>query len=269
MPAIDTVYTFVANPGAGPTATAAAAGDSLNVRDFDKEGGHHAWLEHMIRRGVTAGYARVRSPRLHDNVTGINQFSAEAVDTLGFPPESACDLWPNDGLIVEMSGGAAETDAVVLSIYYENLGGVNARLAHWSDISDSIRNYKAFQTAAPAGANAWTDTVITTTENQLHADSDYAVLGYRTSASVAAVAIKGPDTGNLRIGGPGAAVAYDTERWFLEMDELSENQPYVPIIAANNRGSLYVSAVDVAAVAGLTVTLFCAELSVRFTNPPA
>lgn len=264
MPAIDTVYTFATNPGAGPAAAAAATGDSLAVRDFDKAASS-AYLEQLIRRGATAGFARVRSPRLHDNTTGINAFSAEVVDTMSFPIEAQQELWPNDGLIVELSGGAAESDAAVLSIYYENLGGVNARLASWGDIKGNVKSYKSFQTAAPAGANAWTDTVITTTENQLHADSDYAVLGYRSSASVAAVGVKGPDTGNLRICGPGSTTTLDTADWFVRNNRLS-GLPYIPVLNANNRGSLAISAVDVAAVAGLVVTLFCAELDARFTG---
>lgn len=259
MPAIDTVYTFVANPGAGPTAFAAAAGDSLNVRNFNS-GTDQCYLEQMWRRGATAGYARVRSPRLHDNVTGLNLYSGEVIDTLSFPIEAAQPLAPVDALIVEGSGGGAETDAAVLSLYYTNIQGSNARLNGWGDISGLIKSYKPFQVAAPAGANAWTDTVITTTENQLHADTDYAVLGYRSSAAAGAVGIKGQETGNLRICGPGTTTTLDTTDWFLRNARLS-GLPYIPVFNSNNRASVYVSAIDVAAVAGLIVTLFCAELS--------
>ncbi len=259
MPALDTIYTYATNPGAGPAATAPAVGDSLSVRDFNAAQSQ-ATLEGMWRRGATAGYARVRSPRLHDNVTGLNGYSAEVVDTLPFPLPAGQGLWPNDNLIVEVSGGGAETDAAVLSIYYEQLGGVNARLAHWSDLLPNVKSYKMFQVAAPTAANAWTDTVITTTENQLHADSDYALLGYRSNTAVAAVGFKGPDTGNLRICGPGTTTTLDTTDWFIRND-MQGGTPYVPVFAANNRGSLYVSTIDVAAQAGLIVTLFCAEMA--------
>lgn len=259
MPAIDTIYTFVANPGAGPTATAPAPGDSLTVRNFNANT-DQAYIEHLFRRGATAGYARVRSPRLHDNVTGINFYSAEAEDTLVLPNQVSQSLYPSDNLVMEVSGGAAETDAMVALLYYTNAQGLNARLAHWGDISGIIKSIKTFQTAAPAGANAWTDTLITTTENQLHADSDYAVLGYRVSAPVAAVGIKGQETGNLRICGPGAVLGLDTSDWFVRWN-VQSGQPSIPVFNANNRFSVYVSAVDVAAVAGLIVTLVCAELS--------
>lgn len=258
MVAIDTVYTSVANPSTGPTATAPATGDSLQVRSFSAPAS--ADLLQLWRRGVTAGYARIRSPRLHDNQTGINVYGAEAIDTLGLPNQAQQPLYSADALIVEMSGGAAETDAAVFQVFYSQLDGVQARLASWGDISAMQKNTKSFQVAAPAGANAWTDTVITTTENQLHADSYYAVLGYRSSASAAAVGFKSPETGDLRVCGPGTTTTLDTSDWFIRLSRDS-GVPAIPIFAANNRGAAYVSAVDVAAVAGLIVTLNCIELT--------
>ena len=263
MVAIDTVYTSVANPGAGPTATAAAAGDSLTIRNFDM-GSSAARIEHAFRRGVTSGFARIRSPRMHDNATGINWFAGETVDTLTIPHEVSQPVYPADTLITEISGGAAETDALGFIVYYDNLPGISAQLKAPGDIVGNIRNLKHFQVAAPAGANAWTDTVITTTENQLHADADYAVLGYKVSATCALVGIKGPETGNLRVCGPGTTTGMDTSDWFLRWSRLTQ-RPCVPVFNANNRAGVFVSAVDVAAVAGLTVTLICAELVGRVT----
>lgn len=262
MPAIDTIYTFATNPGAGGAAAAAAPGDSLQVRSFSNPAS--AYLEHGIRRGVTAGFAQITSPRLHDNNTGINWDTGEAVDTLVFPNELEQPLYSADNLAVKVSGGGAESDAVVLMNWYSQLDGISARLAQWSDISGMVKNVKHFQVAAPAGANAWTDTVITTTENQLHADSYYACVGYKCSAACAAVGIKAPETGDLRVCGPGTTTGIDTADWFLRWAKNS-GRPAIPVFAANNRGAIFVSAVDVAAVAGLIVTLVCLELT---GNPP-
>jgi hypothetical protein len=258
MVAIDTIYTGAVNPGAGPAATVPATGDSLTVRAFSAPA--TAYLMQMWRRGATAGYARVRSPRLHDNQTGINVFGAETIDTLGLPGAPNQPLYSVDNLIVECSGGAAESDAVCLSNFYSQLDGVNARLASWSDLVGMQKNIKSFQVAAPAGAGSWTDTVITTTENQLHADSYYAVIGYRASVSVAAVAFKSPETGDLRVGGPGTTTSLDTADYFYRQSR-DEGVPSIPVFAANNRFASYVSAVDVAAAAGLVVTLNCLELT--------
>ena len=265
MPAIDTVYTFATNPGAGPAATAPAAGDNLTVRNFNAAT-DQATLEQLIRRGATAGFARVRSPRLHDVATGINWNTSETVDTLTLPNQLAQPLYPADNLITEISGGAAESDALVMLIHYTNLPGVSGQFMSPGDLQGNVRNVKAFQVAAPAGANAWTDTVITTTENLLHADADYAVLGYKASTTCAAVAVKAPETGNLRVGGPGTTTGLDTADWFIRWSRDS-GYPAIPVFNANNRFGVFVSCVDVAAVAGEIVTLICAELTNRFTSP--
>lgn len=264
MPAIDTVYTSVLNPGAALTATAAAVGDSLGVRNFDSSS-QQANLEHVIRRGATAGQASVQSPRMHDNATGINWTSGEVVDTLTLPNEAYQPLYPADTLVAKVSGGAAETDAIGLIIYYTDIPGLKGQFIAPGDLQGQIRNLKAFQVAAPAGANAWTDTVITTTENQLHADADYAVLGYKASATCTFVGLKAPETGNLRVCGPGTTVGIDTADWFVRMSKDS-GFAAIPVFNANNRAGAFVSAIDVAAVAGLIVTLICAELANRVTT---
>jgi hypothetical protein len=258
MAAIDSVYTSVANPGSSFTATAATTGDSLSVRNFPSPG--QAYLAQVIRRGATAGPSRVRSPRLHDSQTGINTWSAEVVDVLPYPLQFVQTLVANDTLIAEIEGGTAETDAIGLVNYYTDLPGSVARLANWGDISGIIKNAKAFYTVAAAGNNVWTDTPITTTDNQLHANEDYAILGYRTDAACALVGVKGQETGNLRNCGPGTTSSLDTTNWYVRMSEAS-GMPCIPVFNANNRFSFYVSAVDVAAIATLHVTLFCVELS--------
>lgn len=265
MPAIDSVYTFATNPGASLTATAPATGDSLTVRNFDSSS-QIASLEHAFRRGATAGQASIQSPRLHDNATGLNWTSGEVVDTLVFPNEAYQPLYPADTLVAKVTGGAAESDAVAFLVYYSDIPGLSGQFIAPGDLQGNIKNLKPFQIAAPAGANAWTDTVITTTENQLHADADYAVLGYKSSASAALVGVKAPETGNLRVCGPGTTVGIDTADWFVRW---SKNSGYaaIPVFNANNRAGVFASAVDVAAVAGLIVTLFLAELQNRVTRP--
>lgn len=260
MAAIDSIFSFVANPSATYTATAASPGDSLTVRNFPTTS--PAYLEHLIRRGATKGSGRVRSPRLHDNVTGINFATSEVVDTLVLPNQINQPLYPSDTLIAEITGGASETDGLGMLIYYTQVQGITARLNMWGDISGLIKSVKPFQVAVTNSGTAgtWTDTLITTTENQFHADSDYAVLGYKTDTTVAMVGLKGQETGNLRICGPGTTTGLDTADWFARWSR-DGNVPAIPVFNANNRFSVYVSTCDVAASTAQIVTLICAELS--------
>ena len=264
MVAIDSVYTSVANPGASYTATTAATGDSLQIRNFPT--GSKAHLCHAIRRGATAGSARLRSPRLHDNATGINWYSGEVCDLLTLPNYVEQDLYPADTLIAEVTGGAAENDALGFISFYESLPGADAKLFSPGDIIGNIKSLKLFQVALGGAmvANTWSDTVITTTENQLHANIDYAVLGYRTSVACAMIGLKAPETGNLRVCGPGAVNTLDTSDWFMRW-AADSGRPTIPVFNANNRAAVFASSVDVGTPQP-TITLVCAELARNLTG---
>src|SRR6266568_1998125 len=204
--AFDSVLAAAINPGAGgATATVTASGDPLSVRNF-VDGTAAAYLELITRMGTTAGFAQVQSPLFHDNVQGIRITPGESPSVYGIPGLAAEQLHPQDTLAVSVAGGAAETDIVILHNYYTDLPGAAARLHSWGDIAGNIAHVKPIRVAVTTSATigAWADTVITTTENLLKANTDYAVLGYSTNTALGAIGIKGPDTSNLRATGPGA-----------------------------------------------------------------
>ena len=64
----------------------------------------------------------------------------------------------------------------------------------------------------------------------------------------------GIDTGQQKIGGPGDPDPILTSRQFVRLSQ-ETGRPYVPIINANNAGSTFVQAVDVAAATATHVTL--------------
>lgn len=264
--ALDTIVTSAINPGAGPTAfTAAVSGDSLQVRNFPDSA--VAKLIQMTRRGATTGFMRVRSPLLHDNVRGIMVTSGQTPSLWSIPQETAQPLYGQDTLIVEGSGGAAETDLIILTIYYSDLIGGAARLHMRGDVFGSVRSLKPLTVAVTSSATigAWTDTVITTTEDLLHANRDYAVLGYATNVALGWVAIKGIDTSNLRVGGPGSVNLEDTTNYFVSNSDLHQI-PFIPVFNSANKGGTFVSVVDSTASTAATITLFLAELTSNLPN---
>jgi hypothetical protein len=261
---VDTVAGSVANPGAGGAAVAVAAGDTFTVRNFNVQAG--AKLLGVIRGGATAGFARVRSPLLHDPTQGIRFFSGQAVSTFLFPQEVGQPLRASDALTVEVSGGGAETDAVALQVYYADLPGASARLHSWGDISGVIKNIKPIVVAIATGAaGTWVDTVITTTEDLTHANTDYAVLGYVVDVATMVVGIKGTDTANFRVAGPGTTLAEDTSSYFVQRS-VREGVPYIPVFNAANKASTFVSSFHHGATQNVNVTLVCAELSQNLAN---
>lgn len=260
MPAIDTVVGKVTNAGATLTAVTFNSGDSGVVRNFAQT--DRAYLERITRAGASSGMARVLSPLLHDNVRGISFTSAETPTHYLMPQQRGELLNPQDTLTVQCTGGTAETDLVALSIYYTNLPGAHARLYNWSDIMPLIAHIKPMEVDVTNSATigAWTDTVITTTENLLKANTDYAVLGYVTDIVQGMVGIKGLETNNLRVCGPGATLTDTTSNYFVEWSQ-REQLPHIPVFNAANAGSTYVSTCDTTASTTPKVQLILAQLT--------
>jgi hypothetical protein len=181
------------------------------------------------------------------------------------PRETGQPVYGADVTQVTISGGGAETDGVAFGIYYTDLPGVQAVLKSPGDILPMIANIKPVEVdvAATATAFLWNDTVITATENLLKANTYYAILGYETDTAAVAVGVKGPETGNLRLCGPGAVSGFLLADYFVEMS-LRHGNPYIPVFNANNRANFFVSTAFAAVAGTIKITLNLAELIQSF-----
>jgi hypothetical protein len=261
--AIDTILAFSTQGGAGafPIQLAATPGDSLTLRSTN--GTSAVDLEGVITGSNAGGQLfRIASPLLHDNVTGLTWAAPENPAPFLLPANIQVPLASQDTLAAYGSCGAATTITMGLVVRYADLRGTSSDLYSWGDIASDIKQIKSIQVALNAIAvGAWTDTLITVTENQLHADSSYAVLGWEASPAVDIVGVKGVATGNLRMCGPGVATSLDISSYFIYQSEQG-SMPYIPVFQANDRNSFYVSAANHAAVGGAatTISLLVAEL---------
>jgi hypothetical protein len=264
MVALDTVLVDVHNASGaaiGLTAGTAANGDSLTIRNFPDSS--WARLEAVSLMAGTAGrQVQVKSPAFHDNVTGLTWKTTESPAEFLLPREVGQPLTRGDTLSVLMDAAATSDSVCTLHNYYAQGAGSDGRYYSWGDISSIIKTIKPVQVAITTSATIgqWTDTVITTTDNQLHADTDYAVLGYYTDVSLVAIGIKGQDTGNLRACGPGMIGSLDPTDYFVQMSQL-HGTPHIPVINSNNKASIYLSAAANTASVAATPTLILAELS--------
>src|SRR6267142_4962407 len=216
MAAIDTVAVFSTQGAASPfpTALAAAPGDSLSIRNFPLSA--NASIEALLYAAGGNQRVRVVSPNLHDNQTGITFEPLESPAQFLVPQSQSINVQANDQLAVFGGIAAAGTIAGALQIYYSQLPGIMARLHSWGDISGNIRYTKSVEVdlgAIAVGALIFTFT--TTTENQLHANKDYAVLGYQLATALTCFGVKGSATGNLRACGPGASTTLDITEYFV------------------------------------------------------
>jgi hypothetical protein len=135
-----------------------------------------------------------------------------------------------------------------------------------ADIDQIVANVKPITVAITTSATIgqWTDTVVTTTEDLTKANTDYAVLGYATSAALGMVAVKGSDVSNFRVGGPGSTNLEDTSNYFVRMSDY-HGIPFIPVFNAANKNAFFVSTVDSAASTASTITLFCAQRAQNVT----
>lgn len=244
--AMQVVSGFVTAPSTTFTAWGLGSGDSLSVRNCPD--GAQIHLMNMWADNQAAGFLRVRSALLHDNVIGITAgiLISEVFPLL--PMGLGQSLKSQDLLIVEQTGSAVAGDieSGSLLIYYEDLPGADARLATYDQIKNRIESFMTVTNTLSSGtAGGYSgEEAINAEVDQFKANRDYALLGYLNGAECCTIGWRGPDTSNLRVGGPGHEVARDvTANWFVSLS-LASGKPCIPIINAANKAATLIDCVQ-------------------------
>ena len=172
-------------------------------------------------------------------------------------------IFPSDVLTINANGTAADNVNVTLQVYYPNLPGIDARFATSSWVRANIKNLCGVRVSPTSGAGTYGATVaLNSVTNLLHANTDYAVLGFTAQTPIASLVIQGIDTGNQRVGGPVLAAPEHDAFLFADMSD-KYGVPLIPIINSNNAGAITVAAAHTAAAAKV-VDIQLAELTVPF-----
>lgn len=258
---MEVIDTFNTNSNAVLTALAPFPGDTLTVRNFESP--DNAWLVDTWSAAAAASIYRIRSPRLHDNQQGIRFRTVAAAVRALFTELEIQKLYAQDTLIMELAGGAAETDGASVLIYYTGLAGSNARLSTLDSITSRIVNLVNVEVAVGAGAAVGTriaGVAINATFDLLIANTDYALLGYESDTTGLSVGFRGPDTGNYRVGGPMTTERIETRDWFVRLNR-KLGLPTIPVINSANKAGTFVDNAQVVAGAASNITLALAELA--------
>lgn len=248
------------NPGAALTALTPGGGDSFTVRNFDLS--QKAYLEGVWGQSATAGQVRVRSSKMHDPVNGLlfDLPAAQIRDLLGDAIDTP--LFPQDALTFEIAGGAAETDSAALMIYYDNLPGPTDTMVSWEQVQarkDSVTTTR-IGVAGPVAAGDWSPgTALSGGSGVLDANTQYAVLGYQMGTACNAFAIRGTDTANLKVGGPGPTEPLETRDWFVRMSQALK-RPHIPVINSANLANIFAFVALNTAAGTVQVDLVLAKL---------
>lgn len=252
---------FATNPGAANTALTVAPGDSFSVDVFDpsaKAGIIAEWASN-----ATGGVTRIKSPRFHDNLQGIRLQVPAGDDLYPFLPRVPQALYPGDTVSVDTTGGGAEVDAVSMLWYYDNVPGIDAPLQSWAQVQDRIVDYIGLEVDLTSGATAGNYGGARTLQQDfqvMKADVSYALLGYTALSKFCTLGITGPDTGKVRVGGPGSVQTEFTQDWFVRLGDLT-GKPTIPVIQALNAGTTTVDLLSTDTATAHHVSLIFAELS--------
>lgn len=241
-----------------------AVGDSFTVRNAPPTS--KAVLEAVIGHYLQANVLRVRSPLMHDNVQGLRYrvLTGDSSDLTADIVEQTVEgqdtlIWE---LVVATAPGVTENEVAVGRIYYSDLPGASARLHSAADVIPNTKSLVTVEVPVVVSgiAGTWSDVAINNFEDLLHANTDYAVVGYEVDTLVASVAVKGPDTSNFRIGGIGITDRYKTRQHFLDLSNWY-GTPHVPVFNSANKAGTFVSVSSRLVAGTVNVTLNLAEMT--------
>ena len=213
----------------------------------------------------------ITASRFHDQVFGIRgevtSGAATAPINRSVPLSSIGmdqPIFPSDVLTIQANGTAADDVIVTLLIYYQDIPGIKARLATASYVKNNLKNLVGINVSiTPGDGVAGTAVALNATDNRLHANTDYAVLGWTCPLAFGSLTLAGVDTGNLKVGGPVLGDPGHDAEMFVDYSKAYGDAPLIPIINSNNAGSttLVGCGTDVGAT---SVDVLLAELEAPF-----
>jgi hypothetical protein len=267
--ALEIISGSVTGAGAALTAWTVNAGNSLAIRSAPLTS--NVWLlEKWAFNDTAAGVLRVRSPRLHDNVQGIRS-RVTVNDTEPLLSGAASYGWrqklvPQDILIAEQSGSAANIDTGHLLVYYENLPGIAARfIDNPTLIANGVNRIGQEVTVTTTAASAaYTGQVaINGVNDNFKANTDYALLGAMVDTRVGTIRIQGADVGNLGLGIPGEPTQrHVMSNWFQRLSQIY-NVPLIPVFNSANKTAILIDATGHTAAVTTVVTFYMVELAAK------
>lgn len=240
--ALELITVQATAPGAGATFLA-VAGNSLTIRDTREA----AWFAAAFSTRQTGGFMRYTSPLLHDAVVGM-QFAVDSNAGLTARLHHwGClqQLYAQDTLIAFGSGSGTAGDIEFGSflVAYEDLPGVDAYLIDEAELRRRADDVYAFQNTLATGTTGGYSgsEVLSAEQDQLKANTDYAIIGYTVTVPAHAIRYVGQDWGNLGLGGPGLPNESLTQDWFVRLSAHCK-MPLIPVFNSSNKTNTFVDA---------------------------
>jgi len=246
-------------PGAAGAAATAAVGDSLTI----KNGKGRVQIVALWADFQVAGFLQLVTPSQHDTTRGYRTRVPASDLDMRLPLGIEMDMQPQETIAATIAGSAVAGDVELACalVCYADLPGVTQRVIGWDELQRRAGKVLTVDATIVPGAAGYSGAELLTAETDLlHANTDYAIVGYSVSAECAAVTFTGPDLGYVRMGGPGADDdAGMTSGWFGLMSRAT-GKAMVPVINSGNKASTFVGIVGDENVAPIGVSVFLAQI---------
>lgn len=232
---------FTTAAGTTQTDLTMSTGDSKTVREADPAK-KVLLLNTWVDGQANVGTLRIRSPKLHDVIQGIRLGTNISEVRPLLPMTMGQRLFKNDNLTVDLSGSATagDIDTAALLLYYEDLMGGGGNFISLDELLKRGVNYEGVENTLALGtAGGWSGAEAINAEyDNLKANTDYALVGFLTDTECAALAWRGANTGNYRVGGPGNELEKEITRdWFIHLTR-GFGYPLIPVFNSNNKGAI-------------------------------
>ena len=249
----------VVDPGTGANMSP-ATGNSFTIRE-----GSGIRLVAMLSRRQTRGLMRITSPLLHDAVVGmqLSTGSAETRDIAVFPGQP---LVSQDDLTVFATGATSgsKQELSAFTILYDDLSGADGQFTNLAGIKNrAIEHASLRQTLTPTVAGDWSgDQTIVADQDQLKANSEYAILGWTVEDDGSSLAVRFvcSDWANLGVGGPIHTNVKDAELYFLRLARFTQ-EDVIPVFNSSNKDLVTVSLLSDENLSDVVINVHLARLS--------
>jgi len=240
--ALEVISGYVTAPSTTHTALTMCSGNSATIRNAAV--GSEIHLLQAWAKSQTAGEFRIMSPKLHDNVEGIQLYSTAARPVPLLPSYFRQRLYPQDTLTLDLTGSATAGDLELASILvgHEDLPGISGRFITAEQLYMSGVNILTVQNTLASGTTGdYTgEEAINAETDLLKANTDYALVGYLNAVLCGTIRWRGADFGNLGLGGPGAILDRAVTRdWFLHISR-QFGAAWIPVFNSANKANVLI-----------------------------
>lgn len=259
--ALEMITALATAPSTGAAAAActdAPSANSLTIRDSRKA----IRMLDVWATKQAVGSVRFTSPFLHDTTVGMHMAAPSGTAILMRGMAQELKTQDTIDITIEGSGTSGDCEHVSFLVSYDDLPGISGRYISPTELKRRGMEIYAFEN------NLSTDTgccysggeAITAEQDQLRANTDYAILGCTVQVGVHAVSWTGPDWGYLRQGMP----TITEEQWhnafyFREISEIY-GLPLIPVFNSSNKELVEVSAVTDENGTDLVLSTVCQRL---------